>query len=91
MIHALLLVTMPNISRPGISKRCSLVRNITAAPHEDTRRWLQGKIPVSSGSYLVLHSIQSLETFVEESSTVIKKVLEKYADNMTYVFLKFDI
>jgi hypothetical protein len=29
--------------------------------------------------------------FVEESSSVVKKVLEKYADNMMYVFLKFDI
>jgi hypothetical protein len=34
-----------------------------------------------------LHSLkcsQSLEMFVEESSTVIKKALEKYTDNMTY-------
>ena len=89
LIHALLLViVIPNIFRPRIPERCSLAGNITVASHENIRRWLQGTILVSSTSYL-LYPIQSLEMFVEESSTVIKKVLEKYADNMTYVFLKF--
>ena len=52
-IHALLpIIMIPNIFRPGISERCSLVRNITVASHENTRRWLQGTIFVSSISYL---------------------------------------
>jgi hypothetical protein len=51
-IHALLpIIIIPNIFRPGISERCSLVGNITVASHENTRRWLQGTIFVSSISY----------------------------------------
>ena len=53
LIHVLLPITMiPNMFRPGISERCSLVGNITVASHENTRRWLQGTIFVSSISYL---------------------------------------
>ena len=75
---------IPNIYifRPGISERCSLVGNITVASHENTRRWLQGTIFYFFDFLASLHFVQSLEMFVEESSSVVKKVLEKYADNM---------
>lgn len=53
LIRALLpIIMIPNIFRPGIPERCSLVGNITVASHENTRRWLQGTIFVSSTSYL---------------------------------------
>ena len=83
LIRALLpIIIIPNIFRPGISERCSLVGNITVASHENTRRWLQGTIFCFFHFLPFLYSVQSLEMFVDESSSVVKKVLEKYADNM---------
>ena len=53
LIHTSLpIIMISNIFRPGISERCSLVGNITVTSHENTRRWLQGTIFVSSTSFL---------------------------------------
>ena len=40
-------------------------------------------------SYLRLMDDQSLETFVGESTSLVKQVLEKYTDNMTYAHDSF--
>lgn len=72
--------------RCSISKCCPLVRNSPTKPREDDASRISCGSLLMIGAHTVgLTSSKSLETFIGESSEAIKKVLSKYADNLTWV------
>lgn len=70
--------------RQGVQERCPLAGDPQVESYQNTGEWFQGQ-SFRYNRTSTLTTSQSLEMFVEEESTLIKRVLEKYADNMMSV------